>query len=435
MKQIQVILFLAVAVAIVFVCLAYTSSAKGLQWGNNFKYANLTEMKEDGWTLTRESGISLPPGGGVILNGAGGVCAIGHYSDVPAGIFDWKVEVQGIWLGGSGHSLVDAKVLTERHSYFWAADGSTGEYVFFRDGAKIPATPTEIFGIPEYQERANEVLQLDMERHGPTIMMYVNSVLKRTYLETDTQLSRVTGVEIDSPSGSAVKYIYGGGYVPEPDPSGLVDANPAPISEPNPQLPNNPTDPIPQPPPPTLSPDEPSNGDYPSGPVADENPPQSPSSTITIVVNAGSFSINTDPAKPNDAGQALAAGHILPNVNSVGIYTPESMQACANEQNLADSGVLAPGTHSDFIPFGGNPVNYYVTINAHVSGDLYNPDPNVVGSSVAVITAQVTDASGNVVYQHTVTATASQGYSIVDLNEQAVNGVNQFFQNVIGQNR
>ena len=193
------VLLAVVVAAIMFFTLTFTAQAA--QYGTNFKYDNLTQMKDDGWTLTREAGFSLPAGGGVILTGSGGVSSsIGHYNDVPLGIFDWKVEVQGAWLGGSGHSLIDAIVVTEKHTYVWAVDGSSGEFVFYRDGVEVPGTVTELFGTASYQEKANEIVQLDMERHGTIISFYFNSQLKRTYTEPDMSLSRVTGVSITSPA-------------------------------------------------------------------------------------------------------------------------------------------------------------------------------------------------------------------------------------------
>ena len=86
--------------------------------------------------------------------------------------------MQGAWLGGSGHSLIDAIVVTEKHTYVWAVDGSSGEFVFYRDGVEVPGTVTELFGTASYQEKANEIVQLDMERHGTIISFYFNSQLE-----------------------------------------------------------------------------------------------------------------------------------------------------------------------------------------------------------------------------------------------------------------
>lgn len=92
-------------------------------------------------------------------------------------------------LGGSGHSWIDAQVLTEKHTYIWVFDVSNGEFVFYQDGVKMPTPVMELFGTPSYQEKANEQVQLDMERHRTLICFYFNSQLKRTYIEPDTSLS------------------------------------------------------------------------------------------------------------------------------------------------------------------------------------------------------------------------------------------------------
>jgi len=442
------VFLIIVGLAFLFFVCCSAATVDASQYGTNFKYSNLTQMKDDGWTLTRESGISLPPGGGIILDGRGGACSIGMYNDVPKGIYDWKIEVIGVWLGGAGNSLIDATINTERHTYTWAVNGATGEFTFIRDGTKIASTVTELFGTAPYQQQANTPVQLDMERYGSSIIFYVNSQQKRTYIEPDTTKSGVTGFSISSPSDSAVKYTYAGAYVPEPDSSGPINPvpepigtnpTPPPVTEPNPQSPTAPIAPPPIPPfaTPPLPPTDPADPtpDYPTGPVQTPNPPpQTPPTVLVIMVNPGTFSVNTEPAEINDGAQAEAEHFIVNGIPSAFVSDPQIMEFCAQEQALYEAGEIAPETHDgDFQPFGGHSVGYYVTVNTHVSGDLYNY--NAAGAAVAIITAQVTDINGKVVYEARITATSSQGKTLDQLHMQAAQGITDYLKGVMNQNK
>ena len=449
-RQETIILFLFVGVVVFLIFLGISLTVEGAQFGTNFKFSNLTEMKDDGgWTLIHESGISLPEGGGVILSGEEEISTIAHYN-IPTGVYDWKVEVIGIWLGGGGHSWIEASVFTERHSYTWAANGASGAFEFYRDGQQVPAEVSELFGRGGYNEQANTPLQLDMERHGRTMFFYVNSEQIRTYIETDTELSRVVGVSISSPPASSVKYTYAGAFIPEPSSSGPVnpvppevDENPPPppVVETNPQSPTQDIPPPPYPqfyPPPITSPDptDPTAPEYPTGPVDQpaDPPLQSPPTTLVIMVNPGTYTINTEPAKINDGAQLEAELFLINGIPSAWVSDPEAMANCATQQAMYDAGMIAPESHIfDFEPFAGKSVGYYVTVNTHVSGDLYNP--NTAGSAVAIINAQITDSTGKVVYEARITATSSQGKTLDQLHMQAATGITTFFQNLMNQNK
>jgi hypothetical protein len=430
-------------VIIAFVFAGFVSTAKAAQYGTDFKYSSLASMKDDGWTLTREAGISLSAGGGIVLDGNGGVCSIGYFYDVPVGIYDWTVEVKATWLGGSGHSWIDMSMYTERHSYTWAVDGSSGEYVFIRDSQKMPTNASELFGTPAYQEKANQVVQLDMQKHGSVIIFYFNSHQIRTYVEPDTRLSEVTGFALASPSNSAAKYIFAGADIPQPSGEGPVDINPVSdsdppivVTDPNPQ---SPTAPISAPPPlPYSSPPAPSDPpapNYPTGPVTTQNPPpENPPTKLNIIVNPGTFSVNTGPTEQNIGAQAEAEQYIFDGVPQARISDPESIALSQAELHLGSSGQCSPETQlTDLGLFGGHSVGYYVTVNTHVSGDLTNP--NTAASAVAIVTAQITDANGNILYQNTITATSSQGLTLDQLHMQAGAGIATFFQGVANQNK
>jgi stage V sporulation protein SpoVS len=98
------------------------------------------------------------------------------------------------------------------------------------------------------------------------------------------------------------------------------------------------------------------------------------------------------------------------------------------EAALSDSGEVSPETHIDFHPYGDNPVTYSVTQNVHISGSASNPN------SVAIVTSQVVDAQGNVVYQNQVSGQVT-GLVADNLAEQGGQNVNAFLQGAINQNQ
>ena len=186
-------------------------------WMNSFDYKDLDEMRLDGWTLSRPASTTLVPFGGVILDGSGGATEISYIDDIPDGIFDWEFGVWGMWLGGTGHSGLNVKIVTEKHTYIWAADGASSQYVFYRDGLKTLV-------LEGYTENPNESISLIIEKFGNTMIMACNVNVTETFEEPDNQPSRVTGVYLSSPSGSRTQYdqIQAVAYDSTIDPNGLM---------------------------------------------------------------------------------------------------------------------------------------------------------------------------------------------------------------------
>jgi len=181
----------------------------GRAWGTDFTFKDLNEMTSEGWTLTRPAGTSLVTGGGVILDASEGLTEIGYYEEIPSDIYDWKVDVKGMWIGG-GHSGINVKLITERHTYIWSVDGEKSQYVFLRDN-------TRIFTIDGYVEKTNENVYLTIEKNSGNIGLYSNGKFIKSYFEQDTQPSLVTGVSFNSGSwtGSRAQYVYAGAFVPQ----------------------------------------------------------------------------------------------------------------------------------------------------------------------------------------------------------------------------
>jgi outer membrane protein assembly factor BamB len=177
-------------------------------WATDFDYPAIANMTAEGWALTNSEGINLVPGGGIILDSSKGVSEISYLQDIPAGIYDWKVDVTGMWLGG-GHCGINEKLVTVRHTYLWAVDGEKSQYVFSRDGV-------EVFRVNGYFEALNEKVTLTIERNGAYIGFYSNGKFIKSYNELDSQPSEVTGVSFSSGTlrGSRIQLSYAGAFVP-----------------------------------------------------------------------------------------------------------------------------------------------------------------------------------------------------------------------------
>ncbi len=395
---------LALLVFTLLILTSTTESIEAIQWSTNFNYKDVEDMMENGWSIIRPDSVTLA-NPGVILSGVDATtCAIGVFNDVPQGIFDWKVDAIGSWMGGSGHSYVNIQVVTERHSYVWAADGGKGKYLFTRDGSVV-------LSFDGYQERMGVNIDMTMHRIGNTIALYSNSELIKNYVETDTQLSRVIGVAIQSPQDGKVKYAYAGGYVPQPI-SGIEYPS-KPSEEFEETNPNEvyPEGDIPEPPAPEVPPDT-------------INLPPSPTNPVIIVMNPTTVTYGTDAPIleylsnqiPNGVGQE-AGVYVYVNV--------ETFLGIQYENYLYESGQLAPESYIGLQPYGNWPVDYYVTVNMHVSGGNENPQ------AVGVVTVIITDTEGNTVYTNQITGVVPDSTTKDQLFTQGSQDANNYLQSIV----
>jgi hypothetical protein len=188
--------------SILLLSLAYTANAESshLHWRDEFSYGSVSQMQDAGWTLTKNpSGVSLEAGA-VLLNGTQADTEIAYFNHFPDGIVDWSIEIRALW-PGQGHSQPVISANTVRHQYGFAADGWTKQFALYRDNTKIM-----VFG--SYIEQKNTWVTLKMEKQGNALNLYCNDQLVRTYLETDTQLSKIVGVSIVSPWKGDQSYDY-----------------------------------------------------------------------------------------------------------------------------------------------------------------------------------------------------------------------------------
>ncbi len=389
--------FLILLITLFFISVGY-KTAKGTQWSTNFGYKNQTDMKENGWTLTNPEGITFT-GPGIILRGG---ASVGVYS-VPTGIFDWKVDATGSWIGGFGHSYVNIQVYTEKHSYLWVADGSRSQYVFYRDGV-------DTIHLDGYHEAANANVAVTMHKIGNTIALYCNSALLKNYAEPDTQMSRVTAVSIISPPSGSVKYTFASGYVPTPSTGGGSDTS----SESNPN---------------TVYPD----GDVPDPPLPSESTPQSteetppPASTNPVIILEMPVLWTFGTAPPSNPNGDMPGIELINGVGqnpTVGIFdaSPEFLAAQQAQLKLYEQGKISPETFPGYNPYGGWPISYIVTISVHVSGEAINPN------SVEICSIKITDGSGTVLYTDRVSSVVNDQRSAYDLYNRAQATANAYLE-------
>jgi RHS repeat-associated protein len=156
---------------------------------------------------------------------------------------------------------------------------------------------------------------------------------------------------------------------------------------------------------------------------------------VVIVVNTGTQTTGTNQSIPNDTGAALVENTLVNGATQapgVGVYnapgSPEA-NACVEEGNLSLAGMTSPETSVNPNPYGGNPITYAVTQNVHVSGSATNPN------SVHIVTTQVADPQGNIVYQNQVTGTVADSNAALVLQQQGGANVNAFIQGVTNQNQ
>lgn len=462
--------FCMIMIALLFM-LNSTSNISAAQYGTDFKFKNVNELKDDGWIVSYDKSISLKNGGGIILDGSNTATAITYAEGIPAGVIDWKVGAKCTWLGGKGHSWLNVQVNTEKHTYVYALDGASGQFVLLRDNVRV---------IKEkgYKEAANEQVQIYMEKNGSSISLSFNSKAVKTYNEAES--SEVKSVTISSPAYSAALYSWAGAFIPEPsseDPSTEpssnseaqdivtqeqaapgsgqdsevnwwtydgedfsqiysdlgpnygVQANPADNTDPS-SIP--PDEEIPEPPLPQNDSDNTDNQQTDTQAENSGNHNNAPLQEIWIVVNPCLFSMNTKPPVTDYGASAEADNYIM---NGVGmqqnVYTADAADQvhCLAEQALANAGLLRPGTHTDYNPYNGNKPDYYVTINTHVSGSFTSAA--TAQAAVAIIASQVTDANGHVIYENKITANSSAGHNLDYYHCQAAQGINSYLQGAI----
>jgi hypothetical protein len=197
--KIKVCTLFALAVVFLGSALVMHVQAADFEFRDDFNYANLDQMANAGWTINRPSGTSFDSGA-VILDGTGGDASITYSNHFPSGMYDWKVETRGMWLG-QGAGTLSLTVITEHHSYGWSGDGYYSEFIFYRDSS----IETRFSG---YADALDEWFTLSIERKGDTLYFYCNGELEYTYTEKDTRPSQATGINLISPWVGDAKYNY-----------------------------------------------------------------------------------------------------------------------------------------------------------------------------------------------------------------------------------
>ncbi len=177
----------------------YGETLEATLFEDGFDYETLEEMESAGWIVVNEAYTSVG-NGYVVLDNDGSTGTSIVYRDFSPGIYEWRAESKGMWIGRSYGSL-NIGVETERHNYRWWGDGYYDEFVFTRDGVKV-------LRFPGYSPELNAWSIFTLERIENTFYMYWNGTLQNIYTETDENPSALTGVIISSSWTGTTKYDY-----------------------------------------------------------------------------------------------------------------------------------------------------------------------------------------------------------------------------------
>jgi hypothetical protein len=78
----------------------WVGCTKAIQYGTDFNFKNATVMKDDGWSISNEKGITFT-GSGVILDGSKGATTISYSHTIPDNILDRRPgkpsDSRGAW--------------------------------------------------------------------------------------------------------------------------------------------------------------------------------------------------------------------------------------------------------------------------------------------------------------------------------------------------
>jgi hypothetical protein len=170
-------------------------------WHDGMSYSSVAKMQEAGWTSEHIDGVRVGSGG-VIIDGSVADTAIHYNGHLASGIYNWKVESRGRWIGGN-HSAPDVSVNTQLHSYLFQADGWYSQFTFYHDGNKVWTSPKGT-----YTESKNTYETITLVKSNNQVNCYFNGQLEYTYTEEDTTASQLTGVAAVTPWRGATEYNY-----------------------------------------------------------------------------------------------------------------------------------------------------------------------------------------------------------------------------------
>jgi len=474
--------------------------ASARQYGTNFQFKDLDEMRDDGWMISNPNGVLLGKDG-VTLDGTTGTAAvfIAPGIDAPVGdgkkdtgpmeepppILDWRVGVRGVWPGG-GTAYLNATVNTSKRTYACVADGTSGKWQLQRNGTTVAQGGG-------YRHVAGAVVEMYMEKIGPTITITCGGKVAARYTEEDP--APVASVGMVAPKGTRARYVWAGAFIPEISLEGGTDAQTdedpeATVEETIPEdettedisgwntydpsddtslndLLNNLYDSwfallqdetgqsssdssIPgvpavsassgaapeatsvtssesNPAPSTIAP--------PATSPSETSQPLGPGNWMVIVVMPSTFTMNTSISEYDAGAEAYACGSLVNGVSMtpyVGIWCESDRPHVEAEVALQLSGHTSPETSmSSYHPYCDCQPGYFVKIDTHVSGQFDTLAH--AQAAVAIITAQVTNASGQVVYENRITEVSGNGHSLGDLHQQAAQGINSWFMGEVGR--
>jgi hypothetical protein len=197
----KLLVFLALTLFVFSFAVLVKAQTDTTIWRDDMNYQSFDQMQAAGWTSEHSTGVSFGSNG-VILDQTHGDTAIHYIGHFAAGIYNWKVEDASRWISGD-HCGNDISALTEHHSYAFSADGWYSDFVFYHDGSKVYMSEKGTFS-----ESKGVSFTLSMVKIGNQINCYYNGQLEYTYIESDSTLSQLNGVDAVSPWRGSSEYDY-----------------------------------------------------------------------------------------------------------------------------------------------------------------------------------------------------------------------------------
>ncbi len=174
-----------------------TGAPAPFSWTDHMDYSSLAELEAGGWTVSQPTHTYLNQSS-VVLEYVEPPTSISHRG-FPAGIYDWRAEVRGMWTVGSGGG-VQIGVVTENHSYIWSLDGWYSDFILYRDSAV--ALQFGSMPLIRYQWYV-----MAMEMRGGSLSFYLNGGFVGNYTESSSP-SQAVGMDSVCPYQSSTQYDY-----------------------------------------------------------------------------------------------------------------------------------------------------------------------------------------------------------------------------------
>ncbi len=161
-------------------------------WIDNFDYTSTDEAVAAGWQIAipGQTGFNS---GLVTLSGIGQDNYM-TFSNISAGITDWRAETKGKWTAGGG-GTIGVALSTDRQSYTFWLDGYYSVYIFSVGSSKVIQIPTAPLQLEQWHV-------MTMVKIGNNISCYHNSQYITSYFDNGNDGGGPFGVKCSTMAGN-----------------------------------------------------------------------------------------------------------------------------------------------------------------------------------------------------------------------------------------